>query len=368
MRKLRSRQRVDTHVNERRTTKRSLGRWIYLFMLAAMGLGILDYVWGDQVMLRAPGLVLQERIDVEAQYVGRLDEMPLRIGQSVREGDVLGVVSSVEISERLAQLSLRIAELTREALAKQEGMRIAQDLLPIAKVRVSEAREVKKNIKQLSKKGLASADRVLEALTESNSAEEMLIRLEAQIAGHPASTEALRPAIEQVRRAFANLDRLYDNGVMRAPVNGIIDSAIPARGDVFLTGEKILSLYTGPKYVLAYLPPHHLFPVEVGEAVMLESGQRSLGGRVVEVLQVTDKLPDEFQNTFQPTQRNQLARITLEDGGSFPLHTKVRVTRPFKTIDRAMALMGGAWHFATNIFHSRAEAQERKADRRSKDR
>ena len=366
MRKLRSRPRADTHVNERRTQKRSIGRWVYLFMLAAMGVGILDYAWGDRVMLRAPGLVLQERIDVEAEYVGRLDRMPLRIGQSVREGDVLGVISSVEISERLAQLSLRIAELTREVLAKQEEMRIAEELLPIARVRVDEAREVKKNIKQLSQKGLAAADRVLEALTENNNAEEMLIRLEAQIAGHPATAEALKPAMDQVRQAYANLARLYDNGVLRAPANGTIDSSLPARGDVFLTGDKILSLYTGPRYVLAYLPSHHLFPVEVGEAVQLGSGQQTLRGRVVEVLQVTDKLPDEFQNTFQPTQRNQLARITVEDGDSFPLHTKVVVTRPFKALERMATAMDSAWHFATNLFHARAQAQETsgKEDRR----
>lgn len=359
MRKLRSRQRIDTHVNERRTNKRSLGRWIYLAMLAAIGIGVADYVWGDFVILRANGLVLQERIDVEAQYVGRLDQMPLRIGQRVSEGDVLGVVSSVEISERLAELSLRIAELTRQALEKQEEMEIAQNLLPIAKTRVGEAREVKENIKQLSEKGLASAERVLAALTENNSAEEMMIRLEAQIATHPATDKALQPAIEQVRHAFANLDRLYDNGILRAPVHGTIDSELPARGDVFLTGEKILSLYTGPKYVLAYLPPHNLFPVEVGEAVVLDSGQITLSGRVVEVLPVTDTLPVEFQNTFKPAERNQLARITIEDGRSFPLHTKVRVTRPNRTLERVMAVFGGAWRFATSAFQTRAEAGER---------
>ncbi|MDJ0933282.1 HlyD family efflux transporter periplasmic adaptor subunit [Breoghania sp.] len=359
MRRLRSRERVDTHVNKRRTNKRSLGRWVYLGILAAIGVGILNYVWGDMVLLRPPGLVLQERIDVEAEYIGRLDEMPLRIGQSVHRGEVLGIVSSVEISERLAVLSLRIAELTREAPDKQEEMRIARDLLPIARARLTEAKAVKQNIDQLSKKGLAPADRVPEALTENNSAHEMMIRLEAQIAGHPASEKALQPALDQVRRAYANLARLYDDGVLRAPVNGTIDSELPAQGNLFLTGEKILSLYTGPHYVLAYLPSHHLFPVKVGEAVVLDSSQETLSGRVVEVLPVTDTLPAEFQNTFQSAERNQLARITIEDGRNFPLHTKVRVSRRNRTAAGIFALMKGTRHFAANLFHTRAEAEEK---------
>ncbi|WP_321342143.1 HlyD family efflux transporter periplasmic adaptor subunit [Breoghania sp.] len=361
MRKLRSRQRPDSHVNERRTNKRSLGRWIYLAMLFAIGLGVADYAWGDFVILRAPGLVLQERIDVEAQYIGRLDELPLRIGQTVHTGDVLGVVSSVEISERLAQLSLRVAELTRQAIEKQEQMNIAKNLLPIAKVRVAEARAVKDNLTQLSGKGLAPADRVLEALTENNSAEEMLIRLEAQIRSHPAMREALQPAIDRVRTTVDNLTALYDDGIMRSPVDGIIDSKLPAKGDVFLTGEKILSVYTGPKYVLAYLPAHNLFPVKVGEEVRLESGQETLAGRIVEVLAVTDTLPVEFQNTFKPAERSQLARIIIADGGSFPLHTKVRVTRPNQSLETVTSFFTGAWRTALSLFASRAMATPRNA-------
>ncbi|WP_319772148.1 HlyD family efflux transporter periplasmic adaptor subunit [Breoghania sp.] len=363
MRKLRSRQRPDNHANERRANKRSLGRWIYLAMLLAIGLGVADYAWGDFVILRAPGLVLQERIDVEAQYVGRLDELPLRIGQSVHSGDVLGVVSSVEISERLAQLSLRVAELTRQAIEKQEQMNIAESLLPIAKVRVEEARAVKENLTHLSGKGLAPADRVLEALTEKNSAEEMLIRLEAQIRSFPATREALQPAIDRVRTTFNKLTALYDDGVLRAPVDGIIDSNLPAKGDVFLTGEKILSLYTGPKYVLAYLPAHNLLPVTVGEEVRLESGQQTLAGRIVEVLPVTDTLPAEFQNTFKPAERSQLARIVIEDGASFPLHTKVRVTRPSQSLETVMSFFSGAWRTALSLFTIDAVASQGTADR-----
>ena len=46
-------------------------------------------------------------------------------------------------------------------------------------------------------------------------------------------------------------------------------------------------------------------------------------------LPLTATLPKEFQNTFQPLNRNQLAKIRLSRSASFPLNQKVSVTRSF---------------------------------------
>lgn len=327
MRRLKLRNRADGHINDRRTEKKSYGRWVYLGLLGLLGIGVLDYVWGDFLVFRANGLVVQERLDIEAEYIGRLDELPLRIGQQVEKGDVVAVVTSVEIAERLADLSLRVAELTQRDLEKAVDIEIAESLLPIADKRVTNSRIFQSQLAKLSDKGLATADRLLDVMTENNSAEEGIIRLKARLAADKTAKVALQPALKQTQNAISDLNRLYGGGVIRSPVSGVVDSTLPARGEVFLTGEQILSLYSGRKFVLAYLPTRYLFPVGVGEKVTLSSGQMTTEGIVEEILPVSDALPKEFQNTFKPAERNQLARIQIEHGASFPLHTKVDVTR-----------------------------------------
>ena len=327
MRRLKSRNRADGHINDRRTEKKSYGRWVYLGTLGLLGIGVLDYVWGDFLVFRANGLVIQERLDIEAEYIGRLDELPLRIGQQVEKGDVVAVVTSVEIAERLADLSLRVAELTQRDLEKAVDIEIAESLLPIADKRVTNSRIFQSQLAKLSDKGLTTADRLLDVMTENNSAEEGIIRLKARLAADKTAKAALQPALKQTQNAISDLNRLYGGGVIRSPVSGVVDSTLPARGEVFLTGEQILSLYSGSKFVLAYLPTRYLFPVGVGENVTLSSGQMTVEGIVAEILPVSDALPKEFQNTFKPAERNQLARIQIDGAASFPLHTKVDVTR-----------------------------------------
>jgi hypothetical protein len=72
-----------------------------------------------------------------------------------------------------------------------------------------------------------------------------------------------------------------------------------------------------------------LFPVYIGMKLQVTDGQNTASGAIAEILPVTDTLPKEFQNTFQPSDRNQLAKIELASSSSFPLLQKVRVSRSF---------------------------------------
>ncbi|WP_417682569.1 HlyD family secretion protein [Roseibium sp.] len=358
MRRLKKRARTDAHVNDRRAQGRSYSRWIYLAFLFVFLVAVLDYVWGDFLLFRANGVVVQDRVDIEAGYVGRLDKVPLRIGQSVRQGETLAVFTSIEIAERLAELKLRVAELKQQVLEKKQEIDVAQDLLPIADARVKNSRELRAVLDGLKGKGLASSDRLLDVLIENHSAEEAAIRLRAQLSSDQRAEKALQPALESAETALATLSELYGDGIIKAPVTGILDSKIPARGEIFLTGEKILSLYTGDKYVLAYLPSRHLFPVAVGEDVLLDSGQLVLDGKIDEILPVSDKLPSEFQNTFKPVERTQLARIVISDPQLVPTNTKIRISRKRETLRGITQLAGKAWREIRTIVGSRPDPRE----------
>ncbi len=58
----------------------------------------------------------------------------------------------------------------------------------------------------------------------------------------------------------------------------------------------------------------------------MKSGRLSASGVISEILPVTAVLPKEFQNSFKPRDRNQLARITFGQKPPFPLHAKVSLT------------------------------------------
>lgn len=88
----------------------------------------------------------------------------------------------------------------------------------------------------------------------------------------------------------------------------------------------MMTLYSGDPYVLAYLPHRYMFSIKVDDKVTVSDGRHSASGVIAEILPVTDALATEFQNTFKPRDRSQLAKIRLVGAQSFPLLQKVSVT------------------------------------------
>ena len=138
---------------------------------------------------------------------------------------------------------------------------------------------------------------------------------------------SLNTALADADDAIAKLKALYADGVVRSPVSGSIGASVPSVGNVYRPGEPILSIYSGDPYVLVYLPRRYLFPIYVGMELDLTDGRNVADGVIVEILPVTDTLPKEFQNTFKPSDRNQLAKIKLTTPSAFPLNQKVSVSR-----------------------------------------
>ena len=106
-------------------------------------------------------------------------------------------------------------------------------------------------------------------------------------------------------------------------------ASVPFVGNVYKTGDPILSIYSGDPYVLAYMPSRYLFSIKAGQKVSVSDGSHSVKGVLAELLPVTDALAKEFQNTFKPTDRSQLAKIKLLEEAHFALHNKVTISRRY---------------------------------------
>ena len=138
---------------------------------------------------------------------------------------------------------------------------------------------------------------------------------------------ALTAAVKDAEAALRDLQASYADGLVRASVAGSIGASVPSVGDVYRPGDQLLSIFSGEPYVLVYLPRRYIFPIYVGMRLQVTDGRRTANAIIAEILPLTATLPKEFQNTFQPLNRNQLAKIRLSRKASFPLNQKVSVTR-----------------------------------------
>jgi multidrug resistance efflux pump len=327
MRPLKKRLRPDNIPSEKRVIRGRTGRTIYLVLLSVFVLTVLNYMFGDYVLLQADGLVLRDQHVVATTYVARVEAVDVTEGESVEAGATLLRLQSTEILERLADLSTKRADLAAKATEFKVRAESVVQLLPLAERRASEAVNTIKQFDSLADAKLVTAARYQEALRTSYEASRDQVNLRSQRDVLKQELTSLDNALEDADDAIAKLKALYSDGFVHSPVSGSIGAVIPSVGNVYRPGDPILSIYSGDPYVLVYLPRRYLFPIYVGMAVGLTDGRDVADGVIVEILPVTDTLPKEFQNTFKPSDRNQLAKIRLTTPSAFPLNQKVSVSR-----------------------------------------
>ncbi len=327
MQPLKKRLRPDNIPSEKRVMRGRTGRTVYLILLSVFALTVLNYMFGDYVLLEADGLVLRDQNVVATTYVARVESVDVDEGQAVEAGSPLLKLQSTEILERLADLSTKRADLVAKATDFKVRAESVVQLLPLAERRALEAVNTIKQFDSLADAKLVTAARYQEALRTSYEASRDQVNLLSQRDVLKGELSSLDNALADADDAIAKLKALYSDGLVHSPVSGSIGASVPSVGNVYRPGEPILSIYSGDPYVLVYLPRRYLFPIYVGMELRLTDGRDVADGVIVEILPVTDTLPKEFQNTFKPSDRNQLAKIKLTTPSAFPLNQKVSVSR-----------------------------------------
>lgn len=329
MRALRKRPRSDKLVNQERKSNSNLSRRLYLALLCLLALSGVNYMWGDLLLLHGDGLVLRDHNVVATGYVAKIASVNVEKGQTVKKGDVLLRIESMELLERLADLSMRQADLSQRAAEFQLRSQVATQLLPIALRRQKETGAVLAQFDDMSARGLLTSARYEEALRANYDANQDQARLAAEKETLNAQIDSLEAARTAASDALKELQNHYANGVVRAKNDGAIGATVPSVGDVYRSGDPILKIYSGETYVLAYLPTRYLFSIQQGMKVTVSSGRFSDKGVISEILPLSDALPQEFQNSFKPRERNQLAKIKLSNPSAFPVFAKVSISYRF---------------------------------------
>lgn len=324
--RLRRTPRIDRLESDVRARPMRLGRWVYIGLLAGFFYWILDITVGPMLRLQADGLVVSDYVAIALPFAAQIDDMPIAPGASVRRGDMLARVTSVELTKDIATLTARNADLIAQKVNIERRAEVAKNLLPIAEERATEAEAATKFLREFRKTADISTLFWTQALQERYVSRERVAELRAELQTTESGLKAVNAAIADAASALGQLQVAYRAGTIHAPEDGIIGLRTARPGDVVNPGQTVMVLYRPRPYVLTYLETGTLYNVKPGDTVSVSDGFVHRDGRVTEVLPVADQLPEEFRKAFQPRGRSQVARIELFDSGPFPLFAKVGVS------------------------------------------
>lgn len=326
IKRLRERRQYAQVRSEARAERRRVGRWVYLALLVVFFAWLFNAFAGGLFWLRAEGMVLRQPQELSVEYVGTVTDLSVRAGAGVERGQLLARVSSQEVLEELASLSADYSGV----LARQVELRVRQEvneaLLETAKTRLEETTQLRKNMLDLGKSGIVTQGQVLQALEDHYRSLQDLRRMQAELRVLREEQERLLQSLDRTRAAIEALERRYDDGALRAPVSGVVGELAVREGSVVRAGDPVLRIYTGEPFILVYLPTGALYDVAPGELVYIRAGLRRYTGKIRRIWPVAGEIPPEFQKSFAPRERGQLAEVSFSEAAELPLFSTVSIS------------------------------------------
>jgi len=302
-------------------------RWIYLLLLLGAAAWGIDRAFGHLFYLRADGLVIAKATASATEYTARIDTVLVKRGEVVSEGQLLAQIDSQELRERMGALTVR-ANRDRSELAQLRGqIKTARALLSAAEKRHESAEKRQQAVERLRADGLLTDVQLSAALNDAYRALDDLQTLRANLVSLEERIAEIDEAIRTAEDLSTSMRIQYDSGHVSAPIAGIVGDVHVSRGDVVRPGEPLLQIYSEPRYVIAFLPNGALYNLAPGDPVRIRCGFAAIPGRIASIEAVAPELPKEFQKTFQPLQRQQLAYVVFErPQDAPPLFSAVQLT------------------------------------------
>jgi multidrug resistance efflux pump len=324
MRRLKFRRVGDSLPNEPRRRRQSVIRWIYIAGVVGLAAVLGDIFFGSLFYLRSEGLVVGDVAVIAAEFPVTIRDIRVHQGDRVHAGDIAAIVSSQSVTEAIARLTGELA--SREMRLSELHIRgeTVDAIIGFAETRHVIAANARRELETLMGRGLLPIDKRTAAVETEYHSEQDLNSLKAERRVVEGEVTSLAGVLGEARTAIGELRKLYDQGRMQVPIDGIVGRVAAEQGAVIRAGDPLFEIYSEQRYVLGYLPTGGLYEIKPGKRVTIETGLQAAEGIVARVEPVAAALPREFQRAFIPVERQQVIRIEFAAGEApLPLFTKV---------------------------------------------
>jgi multidrug resistance efflux pump len=323
---LRQRVRPDNLTNQVRSGGQTVARRVYLATIVVAGLALGHTLFGGLFFLEAPGLVSKDVHVVATDFAGVVTAVPAAAGRRVQAGDVIAVIESKDMEDRIADLSGRIGQISTREGQIASRLNALANLMPLAAHRQRRAHESFAMVRDALGRGLTTTNRVADAAREAFEAERDVTNLQAEHKALSDERAQLAQSRGELSALLASARGAYNEGRVVARVSGEVGAALVTVGAAAGRGAALAEIFHGETQVRTFAPGSRFFSLEPGQRVVVSDGAQTRLGWIERIEPVSDRLPPELQSQFRGVERHQLMRARLdEEGHPFPSPSIVRV-------------------------------------------
>lgn len=278
---------------------------------------------GEDAALTASGTVEVRTVEVASKMAGLLRELPVREGDVLRAGDVVGVVDRPDLEAQLARdralwrrARAHLADL--EAGSRPEEIAEASARVASARSRFEKTRQDFQRFAQLHREKViadrqfdeyrAAVDGARADLAAAGDRHKLL-----RAGPRPFQVEALRAEVEALEASLALTTSLLRDTHIEAPQGGVVLTKGHERGEFVPVGGVLVTLGDlGDCWIRIYVPSSQVGHLRLGgRAEVRIDGfpQRVFSGNVTEIGQEAEFTPRMSLN--QKERESQVFRVKV---------------------------------------------------------
>jgi multidrug resistance efflux pump len=284
---------------------------IVILALVVIG-GVIGFIVSNRAHdIVVTGIVTTDSVIVGSEITGRLQELRVKEGDTVKSNDLLAVIrpeewqadvnfytksqdqSAAQVTQAAANLKFEEAQTTNQIKEAEANLASAQAQVTQAQADLENTRLTSERTIVLSKQDVESKQEADQARTSLDSAVARVDSLKKQVEAADAALALAHANADQVTARRAELEAmneqreamgaqkdkaevLLDRTKLRAPIDGIVDVRAALQGEVVSPGQAIVTLVNPDDYwVRADIEETYLDRVQLGDKlkVKLPSGE-----------------------------------------------------------------------------------------------
>ena len=240
---------------------------VLLLVIVAIFVG---FRWADSDKIVAQGFVEQTTLRLGSKVAGRIEQMLVEEGDSVRKGDTLYVVSTPELEAKLLQVkamlsAARALEAKAKAGTRKPIVQSAYDMWHKAQAGVTIAQQTYERVQRLSDDGVATLQKRDEAYaalaaaraTEQAAAAQYLLAVEG---ASPEDKAAAAAQVREAQGAVEEVTRYMADRVVCSPVDGVVATVVANGGEIVGSGYPAVTITENGTAKACFNIPEILLP------------------------------------------------------------------------------------------------------------
>jgi len=240
------------------------------------------------VFLEAPGTVQpRNRIALASQINGFVDAMKVRIGDRVKQDQILATLDARDARNQKAAAQSAIEEARAALSEAQKAYQAAIEMRTAAQASLELAEQTFTRYETLFESRSVSPQEMDEVRMRRDAGKAELATRESMVAAAQAKIKQVEARISQAEAQSGRADVLLGYTSIKAPTSGVIVQRSVDTGAAIFPGTPLFILETTEKpQVLATLPTEHAGKLHIGmeTGMRLSESESYIHGRVSEIV------------------------------------------------------------------------------------